>query len=271
MLALDLEPGLCVSAPSDVKIVQDRLAQPPLAISEADLSRARLCLALAEARRIPSALQFRNLSSNELTRTKWELLLTLLIRALLPDFIQEDDEKLGRLTFDRFVRTRRGDRCILGLHKGHGTRLHHPIHIAPEGDDEWATCSLTQQPDARWMARFTHIPQHVRQKYESSESLRRRHRTLGSYARPRTGRRIGVHALICWWAYGAPSSPQDTATHFVCDQSRCLNPRHLGWASNKSNYSHYEHHQQTMHRSPQEIGPWRVPRHSDPPARRLEL
>ncbi len=173
------------------------------------------------------------------------------------------------MTFDRFLRTRKCDACLLGHDRGHGRQLRMPVYIVPQDPDHaWATCSLTQQPDSRFLARFTNIPDFVQQEWASSNDLQKK--SLISYGRPHAGRTITVPALICWWAYGRPRDGDDIATHFVCDQSRCLNPRHLGWASIADNSMHAGHHQRTLRKRRPRSGKWRVPRHSRPPARRQE-
>ena len=41
---------------------------------------------------------------------------------------------------------------------------------------------------------------------------------------------IGVHRLVCWWAWGPPPSQDfNECCHFACDKPLCLNPRHLRW------------------------------------------
>ena len=47
------------------------------------------------------------------------------------------------------------------------------------------------------------------------------------------GSQIGAHRLICEWANG-PSDGKNHAAH-SCGISRCVNPKHLRWATAKEN------------------------------------
>ena len=237
---------------------------------------------VAVARKAPPALRYLNLRNNDgklvrhvLNASAWKVLISAIILAILPGCVYKD--RAGRdlpspqtLDYDRFRKARKLDACMLCHDKGRGRRLHQPVHVAARPGDEWVECTLTQNPDSRWQARFTHIPDWLHEIYDSpgpaAEKLRQKYKTVGRLGRPSSGRTITLPALICWWAYGKPRDGLDTATHFVCDQPRCLNPRHLGWATNADNSSHAAHHRRTLKRKPRT----RVPRRNSPPARRLE-
>ena len=162
------------------------------------------------------------------------------------------------------------DPCMLSRARGRRGTTHRPIHFKPEqAENAWASCTLTQMPDARWRARFTDVPDFVSQRYNDSAALRKRHKSLLGYARPCNSRTISVAALICWWAYGPPRDDRDMATHFVCGQHRCLNPRHIGWATAADNARHYRRHQQTLHSTSPADRRWPKPRRASPPPRRL--
>lgn len=234
----------------------------------------------AVAKKVPLALRHRNLRNGDgklvkhvLQGDNWEKLITAVVIPVLPATI--DDEEAGNmpvpLDFDRYLHTRRGDKCILSPGKGRRGRPHLPYYIKPRDPaDAWQQCTLTQLRDKRWLANFTNVPDWVQEGYYSDKGKWQRSRagykTFDSFARPVSGRSITLAALVCWWAYGKPRYGHDQATHFACDQPRCLNPRHLGWGTAADNSSHAKHHRRTLRKQPGH----RVPRHSMPAPRRIE-
>lgn len=166
----------------------------------------------------------------------WRDFISLLIEALLPEMVKEGKEPKRKLTYQRYCLARMEDGCMLCPHRGRNSERHGPIYMrAREADragKEWMDATLTMNDDGRWQIRFTHIPDWVRQVYDSNTkagvAVRSEYRTFLQLARPRSGRGMTVPQLICWWAYGKPHYPYDQATHFVCDRPGCINPRHLG-------------------------------------------
>lgn len=211
-----------------------------------------------------------NLPDANLGEAGWDDILTMLIARLLPKHNLEEDGEVGWEPFslERYKAAGQHDPCIMSQDRGRGRKRHQPMVLVPDcKDKQWAACTLTQQPDSRWLARFSNIPQFVRQEYERSRDLQRKHRTLKAYARPNAGRKIQVSRLICWWAYGPPRKG-DVATHFACDRPRCLNPRHMGWATPADNKRHLEWHRDNLRRprpSLPSYGTWRTPNRSNPP------
>ena len=156
----------------------------------------------AVARKVPRALRYRNLRNGDGKLTRhvlsgecWRVLITLIIDAVLPNKIN-DDEAGGKpviLTYDRFCQARKCDKCILTVDAGVNRRLHMPIYVEPtEPGMEWAACTLTQLPDYSWRAAFTHIPDFVQAEYERSGAPS----TLIRFGRNCGGRRIKLAALI---------------------------------------------------------------------------
>lgn len=208
----------------------------------------------AVARKAPPALRCRNLQHLDgnivrhvLNDSCWKRLISLLIDAVLLYTIADDEEggEPVTLTYDRFCKTRKRDRCILTHDRGVGRVGHQPIRVrSSRRGEEWAACTLTQMPDSRWQANFTSIQPFVRHEFESSAAIRQEFKTLSRYAQRKQGRTITLVALICWWAYGKPRDGRDVATHYVCDQARCLNPRHIGWATQHDNCRHTRVHKE---------------------------
>lgn len=234
----------------------------------------------AVARRFPRALRHLNVENGDDKLTDrtaqheaWTYLITQLVNLLLRSVKTADEhgiESWEPWGYKRFRLARSTDPCMLSRARGRRGTTHRPIHFKPEqAENAWASCTLTQMPDARWRARFTDVPDFVSQRYNDSAALRKRHKSLLGYARPCNSRTISVAALICWWAYGPPRDDRDMATHFVCGQHRCLNPRHIGWATAADNARHYRRHQQTLHSTSPADRRWPKPRRASPPPRRL--
>ena len=234
---------------------------------------------LAVEQKAPPALRHRNLRNGDgqlekhrLNPACWKVLISAIIAALLPYQI-DDNEVEGkpvRLDYDRFCKTSRADKCILSHDRGRGRQLHKPVHITPTRTNRaWTASTLTQMPDSRWKIEFTHVPTWINRLYHSrcskGDSIRAEHKTPEAFGRPAGGRSMTVVALLCWWAYGRPRFREDIATHFACDQARCLNPRHIGWAKPGDNSRHASHHRRTLQRAGEE----RVARYEDCPVRRL--
>lgn len=240
-----------------------------------------MVLAFAVERKVPPALRHRNLRNGDgklvkhrLQHAHWKVLISAIIAALLPGRIKEnpaDKHEQGvRLTYSRFCRTSRADRCIFSLDRGRNRKLHKPVHITPaRAAHAWTESTLTQMPDSRWKITFTHVPEWVPRLYHSrgsaGESARAVHKSPETFCRPSGGRSMTVVSLICWWAYGKPRDQDDMATHFACDQARCLNPRHIGWATTADNSRHGRQHRETLRKQPGD----RVARYENCPVRRL--
>lgn len=50
-------------------------------------------------------------------------------------------------------------------------------------------------------------------------------------------RRVRVHRFICTVFHGSPPSPRLEAAH-LCGRSRCINPKHIAWATHAENMAH---------------------------------